>query len=48
MEFTLVVRVHGDSDLVRIEVFGSPSPEFAKAVHIVRYSLDFNPMRYRD
>ena len=48
MEFTLVVRVHGDSDLICIEVFGCPSPEFAKAVHIVRYSLDFNAICYRD
>ena len=48
MEFTLVVRIHGDSDLVRIEVFGRPSPEFAETVHIVCDCLDFNPICYRD
>ena len=47
-KFPYVVRVHGDSDLVRIEVFWRPSPEFAETVHIVRDSLDFNPMRDRD
>ena len=48
MEFPCVVRVHGDSDLVCIEVFWRPSPEFAETVHIVRDSLDFNPVSDRD